>query len=138
MSSTRHHFLRQLTCHFKQPGLKDGAPSWAPSLVVKIQRVCLSWCWDWRCGRSLTGYVRKGNLSNRRRIGCGVVNHGGEVSPACDLIDRLDFGRSSDVTSAFSGIAQVHVDANEFYYSPTNVYASALPIRLNGSSTYLL
>lgn len=42
---------------------------------------------------------------------CGVVNHGGEVSPACGLLDRLGFVRSSDVTSAFSGIAQVHVDA---------------------------
>lgn len=79
--------------------------------------MCLSWFAGERCGRSLTGYVRKGNLSNRRRIGCGVVNHGGEVSAACG-VDRLGFDRSSDVVSASCGIAQVHVDT-VFEISPT-------------------
>ena len=105
--SSRCQILRQLTCHFKQPGLKDGAPTCAPSFVVNIQRVCLSRICDDRCGGSLTGYVRKGNLSKRRLIGCGVVNHCGGVSRAC-LLGRLELGRSSDVASASCGIVKTY------------------------------
>lgn len=60
-----------LTCHFRQPGLNDGAPRVASSGVAKTYRIC--WCRDCgaRCGRSLDGYVSSGNLSKRRFIGEG-------------------------------------------------------------------
>lgn len=79
--------------------------------MVKIQRVCLSrFCGD-RSGSSLTGYVRKGNSSKRRLIGCGVVIHGGEDPVALEL-DRFELNGVSDVAQASRGIAQVHATSN--------------------------
>ena len=107
--SPRHRVICQLTCHFRQPGLKDGAPSWTPSLLEKIQSVFLSRFRGDRCGSSLIGYVCRGNFSKRRRIGCGVLNHRGEVSLAW-FWGRYVFGRCSNVASASCGIAHVHTD----------------------------
>lgn len=52
---------QRLTCHFKHAGLYDGAPLIAPLSVVKTYSTCALRCCGARCGRSLTGYVRRGN-----------------------------------------------------------------------------
>ena len=43
------------TCHFKQPGLNEGAHLRAPSLVVKMYRVFLIWSKVVRFGSSFEG-----------------------------------------------------------------------------------
>ena len=48
-------------CHFKQPGLNEGAHLRTPSSVVKMYRAFLVRSTVVRCGSSFEGYVLSGN-----------------------------------------------------------------------------
>lgn len=59
------------TCHFRQLGLNDGAPVFAPSANVKMYSLCTSLRRGARTGSSLAGNVMRGTLSKRRFKGAG-------------------------------------------------------------------
>ena len=113
----RYSFLNKcyvvtaLTCHFKQLGLKEGLPRVAPSLVVKTYKACLVILRALRCGSSLAEYIRNGNLSNSRFIGCGVVGqcHRFPAEGLGEIGIVLPILLSSLLLEARCGIVQHHV-----------------------------
>ena len=52
----------KLTCHFKQLGLTDGAPSIAPFSDVNTYKVCLCLMLGARNGSEFGAYVTSGNF----------------------------------------------------------------------------
>jgi hypothetical protein len=80
---------RFLTCHFKQPGLYDGAPFAASRSLANTYSVCAARLRGARCGSSFAAYVKMGNLSKSCFIGVGTEN---KLREGCAAGRRASWG----------------------------------------------
>lgn len=96
---------RELTCHFKQAGLKLGFRAAASSAVVKTYREGVELGEGQRAGSGFGGRTRRGKESKTRRMGVGTgIDQEGEEEDMVEVRGRSeDAGRDDGRCGKFFG-----------------------------------
>ena len=111
--------LRSPTCHFKQPGLKEGLPVAASSSLINTYKLGSFVGLGVLCGSSFGGYVRTGTMSNSRFTGAGIENRFLTLLACClKELELVELGGASPVIlsllSSSGGIGKRECQSNAF------------------------